>query len=493
MKPSKKPSARRPSTKARTRRGDTRAASYDARSFTSSAQSPARTDLQLARPRDFRQDLTSTNRLEMLARMRYGERNFGLSRQILSDNVTYTVGSGLFPTSHASTNENARAYVGYFMDWARLCDVTRRLSYWDVQRIVQRRKWGDGDVFVALVKDEAIGLRLQLIEAHRVGNPWQPGQPRRRMSDDGVNYDEAGRVVSYTVILDDGKTVDIAAQDIIHVFSPEWASGSRGLPRLQHSWNDIQDYMEVVALEKAATKLHSEYSVVYNTDDGSLPGPSSGELTDAGTDPITQIQGGKIIAAQPGKSVDLKMSQRPNSNFVAYLEAMQRDISMASLPYEFVADASKLGSVGIRLVGSKSARIFEAEQNELNVKLNDKVWALVIADGIRRGELPADDRFMDVSWTGPRDVTVDAGRDAKNDRDNIAAGLASFTEVYRVNGSDFSKEATQLARDYRMLYDLEQSHGLPEGILTQGLRKGLTFLPEAANVSPSDSANTSQD
>lgn len=483
-----KPALRaKPSSATRRTGRDASTQSGDSRSFLSSYSSAARTDLMLPTPRDFRKDLTSGNRLEMLARMRYGERNFGLTRQIYQDNVTYTVGSGLFPTSHASDADIAREHVEFFMQWARICDVTRRFSYWDIQRIVQRRKWADGDMFVAIVlTDDLVGPQLQLIEAHRVATPYTFGQPRKAMSDDGVNYDEAGKVVSYTIVLDNGKSQDIDAANIIHVFSPEWASGSRGLPRLQHSWSDIQDYMELVSLEKQASKLHSEYAVVFNTDNGALPGPDSNELTNADTDPISYVTGGKIISAPKGQTVDLKSSQRPNANFVAYLEAMQRDIAMAGIPYEFVADSSKLGSVGIRLIGSKAARIFEAEQNEMNVRLNDKVWAVVIGWGIRMGLIRPDDKFMAVSWTGPKDVTVDAGRDAKNDRDNIASGLTSFTEVYRVNGSDFSKEALQLARDYRHLYDLEKEHGLPEGVLTQGLRKGLTLLPEPANVTNTD-------
>lgn len=486
-KPKKSPARRLTSARASARKGMVaQGGDPTGRSFTSASQSPARTDLQLPNPRDFRRDLTSGNRLEMVARMRYGERNFGLTRQIYGDAVTYTVGSGLFPTSHALEADVAAEHVEYFMRWARICDTSRRFSYWDIQRIVQRRKWADGDIFVAIVRDPLIGVRLQLIEAHRVASPFVPGQTRKPQSDDGVNYDEAGRVISYSVVLDNGKTQDIDAANIIHIFSPEYSSGSRGLPRLQHAWLDTQDIMEVLALEKQATKLHSEYAVVFNTDNGALPEPNSGELSNAGSDPISYVTGGKIIASQPGKTVDLKSSQRPNSNFVAYIEAMQRDITMASLPYEFVADASKLGSVGIRLVGSKSARIFEAEQNEMNVKLNDKVWAIVIADGIKRGEIRPDDRFMEVSWTGPKDVTVDAGRDAKNDRDNISAGLTSFTEVYRVNGSDFRKEGTQLARDYRYLYDLEKEYGLPQGVLTEGLRKGSTAVPQTEPVPPTD-------
>ena len=471
-----KPSARRKPARAKAQEGVSR-------SFLSAAQSGSRSDLNLARPRDFRKDYTAANRLEMQSRMRYLERNFGLGRQIIGDFVTYTVGSGQMPMSHAEDPAKAQLYVDYFIKrFARNCDTTGRLSYWDVQKIAERRKITDGDFFVAPVRTE-LGYKLQLIEAHRVCTPYEPGKPRRGMADDGVNYDRFGRIMSYTVQLDDGTYQDVDAANMIHFFSPEWSTGSRGLPRLQHAWGDAQDYMEMMLLEKVATKLHSEFAVtVKNTAPGFLDAQAK-EMNDGvacAQDLIQDVRGGKIIAGPNGQDVDLKQSMRPNANFVAYLEHLKRDVAMAGIPYEFVSDASKLGSVGVRLMGSKASRVFATELEEMANRLNTPIWALVIGDAINRGELPEDPRWDEVSWTGPKDVTVDAGRDARNDRESIASGLMSFTEYYRINAGNFKAEAATLADDYAYLFDLERQKGLPAGILSEGLRKGSTAPAPAA-------------
>lgn len=470
--------------------------------FHSSNNSDARTNLYLASPRDLRKDLTPSARKEMMARMRHGERNFGLYRQIVQDVVSYTTPRR--PVSHASKREVAREHVRYFMEWARRCDVTERFSYWDIQRLEKRRKWVDGDVFIAVVRDASKGIRLQVLEAHRVCDSGKPLASGKR-SDDGVIYDRAGRVLAYSVQLDDGTYEEVDAANIIHIFSPEWTSGSRGIPRLQHSWADMQDYAESLALEKQAVKLHSEYSIIFKTANGTFSGLPTQELNQDGDsscpaevqDLVQDISGGKLIAAPVGSDVDLKSSMRPNANLVTYLDAMKRDITMSAVPYEFTADSSKLGSVGIRLVGAKASRLFVSEMDESIAAMDSKIWALVIGDGINRGLIPEDDNFEMASWMGPKDVTVDAGREAANDRNNIASGLMSFSEYYRINSGDFEAESETLAQNYRHMYDLEDKYGLPRGVLTEGLRKGSTAQPvpaEPANVAPSSaSTNDSND
>jgi hypothetical protein len=53
---------------------------------------------------------------------------------------------------------------------------------------------------------------------------------------------------------DDGAFRPVFANAVMHVFEPEFASGARSHPTLQHSINHILDEMEMLALEKHAVK-----------------------------------------------------------------------------------------------------------------------------------------------------------------------------------------------------------------------------------------------
>lgn len=438
-----------------------------------------RADLMLPKPRDYKYDLTSTVRSDLVAKMRHGMRNSGEFRQIVGDFVNYGVGSGLTPQSHASDPDVAKEHMAYFADWSKRCDITNRFSFGDVQRLSEKGRATDGDYFEVFVRDEAGDLKLQLVESHRCSTPYDLRNPR---SVDGVNFDAFGRVISYTFLLDDGTYQPVDARNVLHIYDPEMASGTRGLPMLQHAWNDLQDYMELIALEKSACKVHADAVAVLKKAGGGFGEEQVSELKSNGQRDVAMPsgRGGKLIALEPGEDLDLKMSQRPNSNFVAFMEAMKRDIAAGTIPYEFVDDASKLGGVSMRLVGSKAARVFSRVADIHIERECNPVWFAVIGDAIERGLVRPDPQWMSVSWTAPKQLTMDAGREAASDRDDIASGLLTFTEHFRRQGSNLDEEAEQLARDYARFYSLEKKYGLPEGILTAGLRKGAAPIAEPA-------------
>ena len=65
---------------------------------------------------DLRRDMKPSDRLTMVKRCRWAERNSGLFKQILNDLVLYTVGDGIKPQSHASDPVLAERYEAYFAE-----------------------------------------------------------------------------------------------------------------------------------------------------------------------------------------------------------------------------------------------------------------------------------------------------------------------------------------------------------------------------------------
>ena len=67
-------------------------------------------------PQDLRRDMSAYDRLSMVKKCRWAERNSGLFKQILGDVVLYTVGDGIKPQSHADDPEKAKMYEEYFLE-----------------------------------------------------------------------------------------------------------------------------------------------------------------------------------------------------------------------------------------------------------------------------------------------------------------------------------------------------------------------------------------
>ena len=415
-----------------------------------------------AEPRDLRRDLTPYDRLTMVRKCRWAERNSGLFKQILADMCLYTVGDGIKPQSHASTPEIQERYEAYFAEKAKRIDITNRFSFYQAQSILLRGMIRDGDSFAAKVRNGAGEAKIQLMEAHRVGDPLEGKVPEGMH--DGIQFGPYGEYIAVNIYRSDGSSRQILAQSMMMVVDQEYASGARGVPLLQHSINSIQDEMEILALEKQAVKDNGDITRIIKKEGGVLDGDMANELgsvTGGSYSNLANTMGGKLIALEPGESMDSFQSNRPNATFNGFISALERDISMGVLPYEFVSDPSKIGGASVRLITAKAARVFGKYQNVIIENFCVPTWGYIIGQGIADGELPDDPQWNQVSWTTPKSVTVDAGRDAANDRADLELGLLSPSELYAQRGLDYRSEMDKRANDMAFIIEKAKSAGIP--------------------------------
>jgi len=418
-------------------------------------------------PGDLRQDLTPWNRMAMIRKCRWAERNSGLFKQILNDMVLYSVGDGIKAQSHASTPEMQETYEAYFAEKAKRIDITNRFSFYQAQAILLRGMIRDGDSFAAKVRNSGGEAKLQLMEAHMVGDPLEEGVVIPGIHD-GIVYGPYGEFNAVAVHKADGGSRQILAQSIMHVVDHEYASGCRGVPLLQSSINSIQDEMEILALEKQAVKDNGDVVRTIQKQGGVLDQDTANELGALNTPSYTSIantMGGKLLVLDQGESLNSFQSNRPNSTFTGFLAALERDIAQGVLPYEFVGDSSKLGGATVRLVTAKAGRVFAKYQTIVIEQFCVPTWGYIIGQGIAAGDIPDDPKWTEVSWTTPKSVTVDAGREAANDRADVEMGLLSMSELYAQRGLDFRTEMNKRAADMVHIQDLAKQYGIPFELL----------------------------
>lgn len=423
--------------------------------------STTRAQLYAPIAQDQRRDLSPRDRVEMMRRTRWGDRNSGMVRQILGDLTQYTIGDGIRPQSHT---KNAKIYEDYFYAWSRKCDITNRFSFAQAQAILLRSAARDGDSFAIKVRNATGDAKLQLVEAHRVGNPLPPEKELAGMHD-GMLFGAYGELVGFNVYRSDGTSRSVLATTMMQIVDMEYASGARGVPILAASWNDIQDEMEILALEKIGVKASSDVSLVLNKKEGVIDDNMANELGGVsqsnGLGNLATQMGGKILALDVGENLTSLQSNRPSPTFTGFLKAIQQDISRGILPYSFVTDSSGNSGPGLRLDIAKADRTFQKWQNLIIEQLCIPTWGYVIGDAIASGELPDDPEWTCVSWTTPKRVTVDAGREAANDRADMELGLISMSELYAQRGLDFRSEMAKRAEDMSYIVNLAKQTGIP--------------------------------
>ena len=431
----------------------------------STTQSNARQILYMGANVDARRDLRSRDRNIMVKKCRYAERNYGLYNQILNDMVLYTSGDGIKPQSHASTPETARAYEQYFAERAKRIDVTNRFSFYQCQGMLVRALIRDGECFAAKVRNSRNEAKIQIIEAHRVGDPADSDIPERTW--DGVQFGDFAEIVGYFVYRSDNSSRFMPANTMMHVVDFTSSSAARGTPLLQHSVNSLQDLDEILEAEKRAVKDQSEVTRVLNKAGGFIDDSMAAELGggDRCFSGLVEQAGGKLIVLEPNEKLEHQESKRPSQTFNGFVTELQRDIAFGSLPFEFVANPQALGGASIRLVTAKAARVFGKYQTVIIDTFCQPTWDYIIADGIASGEIPDDPKWYETSWTTPKSVTVDGGRDAANDRADVELGLLSMSELYAQRGLDFRTEMDKRASDMVHIQNLAKQYGIPFELL----------------------------
>ncbi len=421
--------------------------------------SPRRGRVPGASPGDTKRDLTPSVRTELVRKSRYLYKNSGFVRELVSNMAIYSTGDGIKAQAQSPDPEWNRRAEEYFKQWSSRCEVTGRFSFEECQSLICRGMDIDGEYFVIKTRDARNLPSLQLVEAHRVGDPDNNG--------DGVITDAVGRPLAYRMI-EDARTRDYPAESVLHIFEPESASAVRHAPTLQHSINHILDEMELIAMEKHAVKDNADISRVLKTEGGdieensdfSLGTPSQQAET---SDPVTlqNIIGGKLVALKPDESIESFQSQRPSPTFTGFLEHLRRDSALGMIPFEFAADSSKIGGAGVRLVVAKADRRFSHRQLILVQRLIKPVWFFVVGDAISRGELPPVSGWHRISCVTPKKVTVDAGREAQQNRADVELGIKTISDHFEEMGADFTEEIERRARDARLILDTATKYGVP--------------------------------
>lgn len=436
-------------------------------------------------PQDFKKTMTVFDRMETTRKMRWLELNAGLIRQVLADMALYTVGNGIKPQAQSGDEMWDDSAEAYFKQWAaRACDITGRFSFFELQHICCRLMDRDGECFIIKTRGPGGEPRLQIIESHRVGNSSNNEVPPGMV--DGILFGPYGQPISYNVIRSDGSSRLVPANAVIHLYEPELASGARAYSPLQHSINNLVDMLEILSLEKLAVKTSSDITRTISRENPNFDGTQSDfeafgmkpqDYGDGMTDPseASTFLGGKVLALAPGEKLESFESNRPNKTFDGFIEHLERDSLAGMLPYEFVANPTKAGGAVMRFVVAKADRKFSHRQAVMVQRFLTPVWGYIIGSAIKDGFLRTTEAWTNVSWTTPRKVTVDAGRDAQQNRQDIESGLKTLTQNYLEEGEDPKEQMRSNAAEKRYLLDLAKEFDVP-----------LSMLYKPQNVAPSD-------
>ena len=408
-----------------------------------------------AHARDSRLDLNEATRLELLKLARHMYRNVGLIKGAVDSIATYSIGPGLRPQYRGEDQEFGRLCEEYWRDVVvPNPEVTGRMTWTDMLLALSRSIDVDGDVFVIMTEQG----KLQIVEGHRVCEGDDYGTA------DGVFVGKLGEPTGY--LIQTGELYrKLSADTVIHLMELERPDQIRGGSSLARALNHVRDLKMLGEFEKDALKLQGSIAAVITTDQGDELAGQGGffgtvQAQDTGEPTIAREEitsSATIPRLSPGEKIEMIGPNRPHAGFEPFAKFLIRDVAMGlGLPVEFVYDPASVGGAGMRFVVAKAQRRFEQRQRLLIDRFCNRAWRYFIGRAIANGDLPAVEDYPKVTWQTPKSLTVDAGRDALQERENYKAGLSSLQHYFGEMGLDWEEQVRQIAKEKEFIGSMGQ-------------------------------------
>jgi lambda family phage portal protein len=441
------------------------------------------------------------DRIELMWQARDLHRNFGILQGMVSRIVQYATDDILYIASTGDKVADGE-YQAYMREWAEKADVTGRHQLGALLRMAESAVLVDGDHGWNMVDVEENGewqIRIQPIEADRIGNVLNPSDAGNPLCIGGVNIDEVGRVLSYSIYKRDRITSNVTfehevpADCFLHIFDPWRVDQYRGVTALAAALAPARDLYEIADAEMMAAKWQVGHAGMIYTDDPFKPGSDSAwNATDAsagsgGASRPSEIsmEAGKVLRLTQGEKVQFAPgAMRPSGAFMALYSATVRAICQPlNMPYGFLYDMSALSGHTGRVEIAQATRAIARLQKLLIAQALNPVRDRVISRAISTGQLPFHPNWRQGRWGFGATLTGDYGNDVNAKLQLLNAGVITVSDLISDNGGNFEDVARRAASEVKFYQGLASETQVPIELITARLTNPTQTLA-AINTPP---------
>jgi lambda family phage portal protein len=461
--------------------------SYDAVKYSRERKGPS----SLSGAEDYR---SNYDRVELMKRARDLAENVGLVRSILMKFASHTAANISYQarTENPEVNTDVEAY---WAEWWDRCDLTTRHTGSTLMQVAMMSMLRDGDFLIVLVRDKDGNLKIQGIEADRLGDPFRTYTSLDLIG--GIHIDRnTGAPTAYDIFnrsIGDFYTYQatIPSSQAFHLFDPLRIDQYRGVSAFHTAINDCTDIYDIINFEKMSARLASSQSGIVkrnNNNASDLSSLTNDEDVNGNTIKLEAIQSGKISYLEPGEDIVFPDGpSRPSGAFAEFHKILLRNICLGlGIPYSFAVDPSAMSGPTARLEMQQAGRTFRRYQKLLDDKVLRPIKNIVIADGVARGliEENVGSRTTKGIFNFGANVSIDLGRESASAISEFKTGLRTAADIYAERGQDFESAMRQRAIEAKLIKDLAEKYGVaPETISDISLNQNPSANQSTSNVS----------
>ena len=392
--------------------------------------------------------LIQVDRVLMGALARYLFDNSGAAAYLVRQIKNYSV--PCIPqasTADAAYNKTAEAI---WKDFTRSSDFYGIGNFYDQQSLISYSLDLEGEIGSAVIEDQDL-IQLQLVHSSYI---CRKGDHENTV--DGIQYDSSGRVVNYWINQKDGKEIPVSPSQFKLIFDQEDYRVFRGMSPLRRGSNELRDARDILDFEKKGVKFASSIAAAMKTPTGGVEeddwGGDSENVSDEDKALLSKFQkgiglaemvGGEIPILPEGYSLDQIDFNRPSSTFGGFLDCLFGMFAHGlDIPAAFFLD-SKLTGPNQRSVIGKAQKKFDSRKQTI-CDWTTWVWARVMAHAHEKGEIQLIEKWDEPVYQSPAKASIDLGRQAQQDREDLKALLMSRRAIFGNRGEDWDTEIDQI-------------------------------------------------
>jgi lambda family phage portal protein len=421
--------------------------------------------------------------LRMVQNHVVGPNGFALSVPCLRDN-------GTIDEADKSVCEKA------FAKWSRrgVCDITGRLSFIQLQRLLALMCARDGEAIVRRVRDRALnsfGYALQVIDPVLLDDSYRADFHDGRRIRMGVETDANGRPLAYHFLSDvenvyASRRVRVPASEVWHLFIQEEPNQVRGVPWVHtamRTLNDLGGYVEaaVIAARVGASNMGFYVPPADQAGNAAALADEVHTNADGSTELVKDATPGTFEELPPGYDFKKFDPDYPHANFDAFVKAMLRGVaSGVGADYNTLAnDLEGVNYSSLRNGKLETQDEWMCLQVWFREGFHDPLWPEWLSHAFLAGELkplPVSKfaKYDCAVWQPRRWAWVDPLKDMQATQLELDSCLTSYSQVMRERGRDPEATWRELAKDKDRLKDLlpkPPATPASAGVATSGPKK----------------------
>lgn len=407
------------------------------------------------------------------------------AKKIVVNNV---IGSGVglqaqVLNSRGKLREDVNAAIEEaYRQWSRAdsCHTGGAMHFADLERAAMGQVFDAGEVFLRKhyrpFGDSKVPLALELIEAERIADEYQPATPAvGNLVRLGIEVDTFYRPVAYFIRsrhpgelragLDRSTEIErVPASDIIHLRIVDRWPQTRGEPWLHAAAKRIQDVDGYSEAEIVGARAASAYMATIESD---ADASDFGEEQDDGSLEM-ELQAGLVAKLDPGERLNFVAPNRPNTAMDPFMRLMIREIAAgADVSYESLSrdySQSNYSSSRLALLDDRDLwKVLQAWWIRSFREPFHREWIrqAILARAVRGvsvAEFAEDPEKFSAALFKARGWTwIDPTKEVAAYKEAVKAGFTTVTDVIAAtaNGADIEDVLQQRRRELDMMEELD--------------------------------------